>query len=138
MSKGRVREGIEEMVKEAASPSSLHCCGALLVMDSLFLLPVAMSSVGGGAKYTDEVGVVHVIESYDPKKSVAENAVLFYQHQVSEELHQGEHICKLEPSCSEYALQAIKKYGPAKGSMLAAERLARCSPLGKGGEDPLV
>ena len=37
--------------------------------------------------------------------------------------------CRYIPTCSEYALQAVEKYGPARGSLLAAKRLAKCQPF---------
>lgn len=40
--------------------------------------------------------------------------------------------CRFYPTCSCYAMQAIEKYGAAKGSYLTARRLARCHPLYKG------
>jgi putative membrane protein insertion efficiency factor len=43
--------------------------------------------------------------------------------------------CRFYPTCSEYALQAIEKYGPVKGSWLAAKRIARCHPFHPGGID---
>ncbi len=48
-----------------------------------------------------------------------------------------EKICKYEPTCSEYAKQAIKKYGSFKGSLIASSRLLRCNPFSKGGHDPI-
>ncbi len=45
--------------------------------------------------------------------------------------------CRYAPSCSEYAIQAIGKYGPIKGSWLAAKRLMRCHPWGGSGYDPV-
>ena len=45
--------------------------------------------------------------------------------------------CKFRPTCSQYALQAVRKYGFFKGGLLAAWRLLRCSPFSKGGYDPL-
>ncbi len=45
--------------------------------------------------------------------------------------------CRFIPTCSEYALQAIEKYGAAKGSWLAFRRLLRCHPFHKGGYDPV-
>ena len=43
--------------------------------------------------------------------------------------------CRFYPSCSEYAVQAIKKHGVFKGGALAAYRILRCNPFCKGGVD---
>jgi putative membrane protein insertion efficiency factor len=45
--------------------------------------------------------------------------------------------CKYYPSCSEYAAQAIGRYGILRGSVLAAWRLLRCNPFSHGGYDPV-
>jgi len=45
--------------------------------------------------------------------------------------------CRFEPSCSEYAHQAIETYGAMRGSAMALRRLARCHPLGGHGRDPV-
>jgi putative membrane protein insertion efficiency factor len=45
--------------------------------------------------------------------------------------------CRFQPSCSEYALQAITAYGVMRGGSMAARRLARCHPLGGHGHDPV-
>lgn len=45
--------------------------------------------------------------------------------------------CRYLPTCSEYALQAIDKYGAAKGGWMAAKRLGRCHPFAEGGYDPV-
>jgi putative membrane protein insertion efficiency factor len=45
--------------------------------------------------------------------------------------------CKYHPSCSEYAVQAIGRYGMLRGSVLAAWRLLRCNPFSHGGYDPV-
>ena len=37
--------------------------------------------------------------------------------------------CRFIPTCSAYALEAVEKYGPARGSLLAAKRLAKCQPF---------
>ena len=45
--------------------------------------------------------------------------------------------CRFHPSCSEYAIEALGKYGFIKGSWLAIKRVARCHPLSAGGHDPV-
>ncbi len=45
--------------------------------------------------------------------------------------------CRFTPSCSQYALEAVAKYGALKGGWLAARRLARCHPFNPGGYDPI-
>jgi putative membrane protein insertion efficiency factor len=45
--------------------------------------------------------------------------------------------CRYHPTCSEYAYQAIDKYGVFKGSWLSVKRVIRCHPLAKGGYDPV-
>jgi uncharacterized protein len=46
-------------------------------------------------------------------------------------------VCRFEPTCSAYALEAVEKYGSAKGSWLAVKRILRCQPFAKGGYDPV-
>ncbi|MGA7634309.1 MAG: membrane protein insertion efficiency factor YidD [Terriglobales bacterium] len=46
--------------------------------------------------------------------------------------------CRYVPSCSEYAMEAVERYGPFRGGLIAAWRLLRCHPFAKGGLDPVV
>lgn len=46
-------------------------------------------------------------------------------------------MCRFEPSCSHYALEAIEVHGLVRGALLAARRLARCHPWGGSGFDPI-
>lgn len=45
--------------------------------------------------------------------------------------------CRFYPTCSEYALEAIEKYGALKGSVMAIKRIFRCHPFNRGGYDPV-
>lgn len=57
-----------------------------------------------------------------------------YKYAVSPLLPAG---CRFMPTCSEYAIDAINKYGVGKGSFLAVKRLLRCQPFCAGGYDPV-
>jgi len=45
--------------------------------------------------------------------------------------------CPYFPSCSDYGLEAVEKYGAVKGGLLALWRIIRCNPFSKGGYDPV-
>jgi uncharacterized protein len=45
--------------------------------------------------------------------------------------------CKYEPTCSAYAVDAVRQLGPARGVIVAAWRLLRCNPFSHGGYDPV-
>jgi putative membrane protein insertion efficiency factor len=46
--------------------------------------------------------------------------------------------CRYVPTCSEYAIEAVERYGAVRGGWMAARRVLRCHPLVKGGLDPVV
>jgi uncharacterized protein len=46
--------------------------------------------------------------------------------------------CRYVPTCSEYAMEAIERFGVLRGSLMAGERLLRCHPFAHGGHDPVV
>ena len=45
--------------------------------------------------------------------------------------------CRITPSCSAYAIEAIRRYGAARGGVLALRRILRCHPFGGSGLDPV-
>lgn len=61
-------------------------------------------------------------------------AITLYQYLLSPFL--GRH-CRFAPSCSEYAREAIAKYGALKGTWLGMKRILRCYPWHPGGYDPV-
>jgi len=67
-------------------------------------------------------------------RSVALALITAYQKLLSPMLPS---TCRFYPSCSEYAKQAIQKYGIVRGGWLALKRIARCHPGSSGGLDPV-
>ena len=61
-------------------------------------------------------------------------AIRFYQREISPLCPPR---CRYIPTCSEYALEAVEKYGTVKGTFLATKRILRCNPFHKGGYDPV-
>ena len=60
--------------------------------------------------------------------------IRFYQAAISPMLPQS---CRFYPSCSAYAIEALRRHGPFKGSWLAARRILRSHPWGGSGYDPV-
>lgn len=48
------------------------------------------------------------------------------------------HACRFQPSCSEYFVKALEKYGLVKGGFMGIKRIARCNPLSEIGYDPVI
>ena len=61
--------------------------------------------------------------------------IRFYQKFISP--LKGKPTCRFRPTCSTYAIRALRKYGLLKGSYLAIKRVLKCHPFHKGGYDPL-
>ena len=60
--------------------------------------------------------------------------IRWYQRSISPSLGAN---CKYLPTCSQYAVEAIAKYGALKGGLMAAWRILRCNPFSRGGYDPV-
>ncbi|HHF98375.1 MAG TPA: membrane protein insertion efficiency factor YidD [Candidatus Aerophobetes bacterium] len=67
-------------------------------------------------------------------KKLAKGLVLLYKNFISPWLPS---VCRFYPTCSEYTLQAIEKYGARRGVLLGFKRILRCHPFNPGGYDPL-
>ena len=67
-------------------------------------------------------------------KKILIAAIKFYRRHISPAMAPR---CRFQPTCSEYALQAIENYGALKGGFLAIRRILRCHPLCPGGYDPV-
>jgi putative membrane protein insertion efficiency factor len=67
-------------------------------------------------------------------RTVAIAPIRVYQRVVSPALPQR---CKYHPSCSHYAVHAVRRYGILRGAVLAGWRLLRCNPWSHGGYDPV-
>jgi putative membrane protein insertion efficiency factor len=61
--------------------------------------------------------------------------IKFYQYALSPYL--GGSKCRYTPTCSQYTLEAIQKYGPIKGIYFGVKRISRCHPRGGHGYDPV-
>ncbi|MDE6304408.1 MAG: membrane protein insertion efficiency factor YidD [Paramuribaculum sp.] len=60
--------------------------------------------------------------------------IYFYRYSISPLLPPS---CRFTPTCSQYALEALRKHGPVKGLWLTIRRVARCNPWGGCGYDPV-
>jgi putative membrane protein insertion efficiency factor len=67
-------------------------------------------------------------------KWLAVGAIRLYQRTISRVTPPS---CRFVPSCSQYGVEAIERYGVVKGSMMTIWRIARCNPFSAGGYDPV-
>ncbi len=67
-------------------------------------------------------------------KTIFVYIIKLYQYTISPLL--GPH-CRFNPTCSNYAIEAIKKHNILKASFIIIKRISRCHPWGKSGEDPV-
>ena len=68
-------------------------------------------------------------------KKILIGFIKFYRNYLS--ALKGAPSCKYIPTCSEYGIEAIEKYGAIKGGILTIWRILRCNPFSKGGYDPV-
>lgn len=68
-------------------------------------------------------------------KSVALALLRYYKRWISPAFPPS---CRYVPTCSEYAMEAVERYGVFRGAAMASWRLLRCHPISKGGFDPVV
>lgn len=79
-------------------------------------------------KYWPRVLVIRMIRIYQKTLSFDHGFLkFFYPHG----------FCRFYPSCSDYGVEAIKKYGIIKGGIMTTWRVMRCNPWNKGGNDPV-
>ena len=69
-----------------------------------------------------------------PAASIAVGAVRVYQWTLRPVLGSN---CRFDPSCSEYAAEALRVHGASRGGVLALRRVLRCHPWNEGGADPV-
>lgn len=70
-------------------------------------------------------------------KKISIYFLTLYKKYISPIFREEGYCCKYYPTCSEYAKQAIEKYGFIKGSFYSIKRILKCNPFSKGGYDPL-
>ena len=67
-------------------------------------------------------------------KRILLSALRFYKVQVSPALPPA---CRYTPTCSEYAIEAVERFGAWRGAAMAARRVLSCNPFSRGGYDPV-
>lgn len=67
-------------------------------------------------------------------KQIVIALIRFYQRFISPLLPSA---CRFQPTCSQYTLEAVQKYGAIKGTWLGIRRISRCHPFNPGGYDPV-
>lgn len=118
------------------------CCGCfvgLLIGYYLGSSDAKASEVSPTNYASEQPKIEQVIESTQLANFLLRQ-IEHYQRNISPKIRERlkrDRLCKFEPSCSEYARQAIEKYGSTRGSLMATNRLLRCNPLNKGGYDPV-
>ena len=91
-----------------------------------------MEFAGKGAEQMMVREVMTTLKKMPARLLIA--AVRFYQATLSNFLGRQ---CRFTPTCSEYFIGAVKKYGAVRGGLVGLRRIFRCHPFGKGGYDPI-
>ncbi len=118
------------MVKVTLNEGDECCCACCAAAALLMLLNSDANSATLESRVSHTSAKEYVLSRIDD-----------YQTRIGPDLKEilgKDKICKYTPTCSEYGRQAVEKYGALKGGLLAAKRIAKCNPLSKGGEDPLL
>ncbi len=84
-------------------------------------------------RFSERVELMTVISNLGSKALLS--LVRLYQSYLSPQLSPA---CRFEPTCSEYAIKALEKYGPIRALVKIVGRLFRCRPGGDSGYDPIV
>ncbi len=88
-------------------------------------MQITQLNIGIGSGILIKRLLIGMIQFYRKFISPMKDHMLFSSH------------CIYTPTCSQYAIEAIEKYGVIKGLFLAVKRILRCNPFGKGGYDPV-
>jgi len=119
------------------------CCGCCLGLAVGYLIWHGVGKTESTNKNKNQgdtsSNIVQIVEDNSTKEFLL-SQIGNYQINISPKIKERlniDRLCKYEPSCSEYAKEAIEENGSFKGSLIAMERLARCNPFSKGGNDPL-
>ena len=131
-----MKESIKEVVVHHSSDNSGGCCcGCCLGIAIGYLLWGPPINV----KYTPKRAEHSSLNTIVEKDNFLLRSIDHYQREISPLIKERipRRLCKYEPSCSTYALQAIKQHGQVAGAVMMASRLARCNPMATGGADPV-
>jgi uncharacterized protein len=123
------------------------CCGCCLGLAAGYMLFGGSDEVPShthGNLGNNESSIVEIVDNEILNQELPDGLLLrgidHYQRNISPKIKEKlgtEKLCRYEPSCSEYAKQAIEKHGSVTGAVMATARLARCNPHSNGGDDPV-
>ena len=128
------------MTRTSPDPAATMPISPALTIESHITMPNAR--VGAGFTLpthsrTDDDASPNTLDAsahHGPARRLALATIRFYQRRISPGLAPA---CRFQPTCSDYAYEAIETHGTAKGALMAAWRILRCNPLNDGGLDPV-